>query len=304
MCAPPSSTPLAPSSPLPAGRFPADPGVRRRAATDIAAHLLVSYPQHRVAAVGLAVAGTVADGVLTWSANLGLAGIDYQSELQEATGCPAAVLNDARAAALAEAHRGAGMGAASMLMVTVGTGIGGGLVIGGRLYLGSGQAGEIGHLLIGPRGPRCRCGRRGCWEQLAGGLALDAAARQHVAAHPTGSIAAAAAGGQPSAASLATAAERHDKAAIRIIRRRAALFGRGLDSLCAVLAPHLLVLGGGIIAPPRPGPRRLPAGGTEPVLAGRRTRTAVLGDDAGVIGAAYAAMAQAWAVTLHVPDAV
>jgi glucokinase len=196
----------------------------------------MSHPHREVGAVGLAVAGTVADGVLIWSANLGLAGIDYRSELQEATGRPAAVINDARAAALAEAHRGAGVGAATMLMVTVGTGIGGGLVIDGRLLTGTGDAGEIGHLLIDPRGPRCRCGHRGCWEQLAGGLALDAAARQEAVAHPSGLIAAAAAEGQPSAASLAQAAMRSDRTANRIIRHHARLFGRGLDSLCAVLA--------------------------------------------------------------------
>jgi glucokinase len=232
--------------------LPSDSRARRRAAADIATHLLMSHLRCEVGAVGLAVAGTVADGVLIWSADLGLAGIDYRSELQEATGRPAAVINDARAAALAEAHRGAGVGvgAGTMLMVTVGTGIGGGLVIDGRLLTGTGDAGEIGHLLIDPRGPRCRCGHRGCWEQLAGGLALDAAARQEAVAHPSGLIAAAAAEGQPSAASLAQAAMRSDRTANRIIHHHARLFGRGLDSLCAVLAPHLLILGGGVIARP------------------------------------------------------
>jgi glucokinase len=272
-------------------RLPTDPAARRRAAADAAASLLQANPQYDVGAVGLAVAGTVADGTLTWSANLGLSGIDYRSQLQEVTGRPAAVINDARAAALAEAHRGAGIGAAAMLMVTVGTGIGGALVIGGRLHAGTGHAGEIGHLLISPRGPRCRCGHRGCWEQMAGGLALDAAAGRHAAAHPTSRIAALA-GGQPGAASLATAAGQGDKAAIRIISRHAGLFARGLDSLCAVAAPDLLVLGGGIIA--RRGPIR------EGYLSAARnlrwhsgeTRIAVLGDDAGMLGAALAALAE------------
>lgn len=267
-------------------RLPPDPVTRRQAATDITVGLIRSNPEHQVAAVGLAVAGTVAGGVLTWSANLGLARIDYRSELQEATGRPAVVINDARAAALAEAHHGAGVGAATMVMVTVGTGIGGGLVIGGRLHVGTGDAGEIGHLLIDPRGPRCRCGHCGCWEQMAGGLALDAAAAAHLAA-----CRAATAGGQPAAASLAEAAGRGDKVAADIIGRHADLFARGLDSLCAVLAPDLLVLGGGIIA--RRGPIR------DAYLSAARklrwhagdTRTAVLGDNAGMIGAAYAARA-------------
>jgi glucokinase len=268
-------------------RLSPDPAIRRQAATGIAVGMLRDSPRYPVAAIGLAVAGTVADGVLTWSANLGLARIDYRSELQDACGLPAVVINDARAAAIAEAHRGAGVGAATMVMVTVGTGIGGALVIDGRLHAGTGSAGEIGHVLVDPRGPRCRCGNRGCWEQMAGGLALDAAARRHAAAHRADG--AAPADGQPSAASLAEAAANGSKTAADIIGWHAGLFARGLDSLCAVLAPDRLILGGGIIA--RPGPIQdayLSAARTLRWHAGD-TRTAMLGDDAGVLGAAYAA---------------
>lgn len=241
---------------------------------------MARHPRWRIDAIGLAVAGTVSTGVLTWSANLGLDGVDFGSQLRAATGRPTTVLNDARAAALAEARVGAGVGAATVLMVTVGTGIGGGLVVDGRLYTGTEHAGEIGHILLDPQGPRCGCGHHGCWERLAGGVALDASGDELPLERPTR---------HTGAAALAAAATRGDPTAKDLLRRHATAFARGLDTLCAVLAPHMLILGGGIIA--RPGPVR------EAYLAAARTlrwhrgqtRPAMLGDDAGVRGAALAA---------------
>lgn len=280
----------------PAGRLtrvvrhalPPDPASRRRAP----AHVLARYADVDVAAVGLAVAGTVTEGVLTWSANLGLADVDFAAEL------PAyrvTVVNDARAAALAESRLGAGAGAPTVLMVTVGTGLGGALVDDGRLRVGTGHAGEIGHLRLDADGPPCRCGNQGCWEQLAGGVALNRTGTELAGQRPVGSPhdTTADAGdtgeGTAGAAFLADAAAAGEPRAVAALRRHATDFGRGVDSLCAVLAPHVLVLGGGLIA--RRGPIR------DAYLAAvarlrwhrGRTRTAVLGDDAGVLGAALAA---------------
>lgn len=253
--------------------LPKDLVGRRNAVAALADEILAEHNDRVIDGIGLAVAGTVSDGVLVWSANLGLNGIDFRSELQAATGHRTVVLNDARAAALAEAHSGAAVGAASVLMVTVGTGIGGGIVTDGRLYTGTGHAGEIGHLPLEAQGPLCRCGIHGCWEQLAGGRALDASA---------------VATGRPDAAGLADAAARGDQVAADIIRTHASFFARGLDGLCAVLAPQLLILGGGIIA--RSGPVA-----TAYLAAARKlhwhqgeTREAALGDHAGLIGAALA----------------
>lgn len=254
--------------------LPPDPAARRRAP----AQVLAQFADAGVDSVGLAVAGTVTEGVLTWSANLGLADVDFAAELP---GHRVTVLNDARAAALAEARLGAGAGAPSVLMVTVGTGLGGALVHDGRLHVGTGHAGEIGHLRLDADGPPCRCGNRGCWEQLAGGVALN---RTGAALTPRSCT-----GESVGAALLAAAAAAGEPAAVAALRRHAEHFARGLDSLCAVLAPHVLVLGGGLIA--RRGPIR------DAYLAAAdglrwqdgRTRTAVLGDDAGVLGAALAA---------------
>ncbi|MCP2163184.1 ROK family protein [Goodfellowiella coeruleoviolacea] len=251
--------------------LPPDPAARVRTTRQV----LAEYADVAVAAVGVAVAGTVRDGVLTWSANLGLSGVDFAAEL----GRPVTVLNDARAAGLAEARLGAGAGAATVLVVTVGTGLGGALVTGGRLHEGTGHAGEVGHLVLDADGPPCGCGNRGCWEQLAGGVALN---RTGAALAPTGAA-------QPGAARLAAAVTAGQPRATAALERHAAQFARGLDSLCAVLAPHTVVLGGGLIA--RPGPIRdayLAAAGTLRWHSGP-VHPARLGDDAGVLGAALAA---------------
>ena len=125
------------------------------------------------AAVGLAVAGTVRAGALTWSAHLGLADVRFAELVTAATALPTVVVNDARAAGFAEAMLGEAHGRGVTLYVSVGTGIGGAIVVDRRLLTGSGHAGEIGHIGVDPDGPPCACGRRGCWEQLAGGGALD-----------------------------------------------------------------------------------------------------------------------------------
>ncbi|MEN3309982.1 MAG: glucokinase [Micromonosporaceae bacterium] len=272
-------------------KLPDDIPGRRLAATAIATELLRAHPNDRIESIGLAVAGTVTAGVLTWSANLCLDGINYQSELHAATGCPVVVINDARAAALAESQLGAGSGmtTGTVFVVTVGTGIGGGIVIDGQLRTGTGHGGEIGHIPLDPKGPPCRCGQRGCWERLSGGTALNAAAAREAAVNPRGATGRTVAGGQPGAAALAHAAATGDRRAQYIIHHHAHLFARGLDVLCAVIAPHLLVLGGGIIA--RPGAIRdayLSAADTLHWHRGQ-TRTAMLDDNAGMIGAVLAA---------------
>lgn len=236
--------------------------------------------RHRdeVAAVGLAVAGTVRDGVLTWSANLGLGDVDFGGLLQRSCGAPSVVVNDARAAGLAEALVGAGSGAHTVLSLTVGTGIGGAIVVGGQLLEGTGDAGEVGHMVIDPAGPQCNCGCAGCWEQYVGGKAL---ARDAAGLYP---------GHASPLDRLIELAEAGDARACEVVDLATERFARGVDNICAILAPDAIVLGGGIMA--RNG------------LIARRYREALrdtrwgarssivdssLGDGAGRIGAALAA---------------
>jgi glucokinase len=236
------------------------------------------------AAVGLAVAGTVRAGVLTWSAHLGLTDVRFAELVTAATALPTVVVNDARAAGFAEAMLGEAHGRGVTLYVSVGTGIGGAIVVDRRLLTGSGHAGEIGHIGVDPDGPPCACGRRGCWEQLAGGGALDRVAATVLAGQQPGGSRA------PSARHVIAAANLGDDAARDAIRRAARAFAAGLDSVCAVLSPDRVVLGGGIIT----------RGGTlaeHYLRAASQLRwshgpltTAALGDDAGTIGAALLAL--------------
>ncbi len=229
-----------------------------------------------VAMVGMAVAGTVRDGVLTWSPNLGLHDVPFVRLLREETGVPAVVLNDARAAGLAEARIGAGVGRSLVLVLTLGTGIGGAIVHDGRLVEGTGDAGEVGHMRLWESGVRCGCGRIGCWETRAGGRALERAAIELLGSGED----------SPVAALESLARQGHD-GALRIIESAARDFGRGVDALCAVLAPEVIVLGGGMTARGD----LVATSYLRQISEGRwggqaEVATSSLGDDAGQLGAA------------------
>jgi glucokinase len=228
-------------------------------------------------AAGLAIAGVVADGVVTWSAKRDLDGLPAAAVLRRVTSGPVVVINDARAAGIAEARREARPGEHVVLALTVGTGIGGAVVIDGVPLAGTGGAGEVGHLVIRPDGPPCRCGRQGCWETLAGGRALD-----RVAALTLGVDTAKAADLEGHADS--------NSAAAAALAQAATDFRTGLDNLCAVLAPHVVVLGGGILARDGVIGRAYLAAAQHMSWAGTaRIVRSSLGDHAGLFGAAVLA---------------
>ncbi len=138
--------------------------------------------QSAPAGVGVGSPGMVDDQGFLHRAAVNIPGwndFDIAGSLRERTGFPVIALNDANAAAMAEVYYGAGRGVSSIALITVGTGIGGGLVIDGRPYAGqSGAAGELGHLVLRPRGRRCACGNSGCAEAYASAAAVDALARE------------------------------------------------------------------------------------------------------------------------------
>ena len=166
-------------------------------------------------------------------------------------GAPALVDNDANAAALGEQRLGAGRGRAHLLYVTVSTGVGGGWVLDGRPWRGSGGlAGEIGHTVVDPRGPRCLCGKRGCVERLASGpyMAADAAAALGADAG-AGPLLWKACGGDPARIDgrlVAECAAAGDPLARRLLLRGARALGVGLGNAANVVDPGLIVLGGGV----------------------------------------------------------
>jgi glucokinase len=209
---------------------------------------------------------------------------------------PVWVGNDADAAAWAEYRYGAARGSDLALVITLGTGIGGGIVLDGRLQRGAhGVAGEWGHMRVVPDGRLCACGNRGCWEQYASGNALGHTAREVAQNSP-----AAAAdlldrvGGDADRLTgevVATAARAGDPLANELICEVGAWLGQGIADLSAVLDPEVVVIGGGVsvlgemvLAPARERlERALPGRGFRP---GPRVVAAQLGAQAGLVGAA------------------
>lgn len=162
---------------------------------------------------------------------------------------PAFLINDANAAALGELYFGAARGARDFIYITVSTGIGGGIVIGGKLYTGTGGgAGEIGHMTIDHQGPPCHCGGTGCWEALASGTAL---AREAVAMIRAGAVTSILelAGDDISSVTAETvhkAAVAGDGLARDLLQQTAYYFGIGLRNLINLFNPELIVIGGGL----------------------------------------------------------
>lgn len=249
------------------------------------------------AAVGLGVPGLVdRQGRVQFSPNLpGVVRAPVRELLSARLDRPVAVENDATAAAWAEARLGAAAGAQHALVVTLGTGIGGGIVTGGHLMVGrNGFAGEIGHMVVDPHGPPCPCGQRGCWERYASGSGLGRLARDAAQAGRAGAVVALA-GGDPEAVRgehVTAAAAAGDEGALEIIRTFSWWLAVGVANLVAAFDPEVVVLGGGMIAsadlllgPAREALGHLVEGGTryrpEVALVG-----AQLGERAGAIGAA------------------
>jgi glucokinase len=156
--------------------------------------------------------------------------------------------NDANAAALGEAWVGAGRGVRDLVYITVSTGIGGGLILGGHLYRGAnGTAGEIGHMIVDPDGPLCHCGNRGCLEALASGTAIARQAREAVARGDRTKLQRLA--GRPeeiTAAAVAEAAQAGDPLSADLYQRAGARIGLVLSNFMALLNPAMIVAGGGV----------------------------------------------------------
>ncbi len=249
-----------------------------------------------VAAVGVGIAGLVdRSGRLSYGPNLpGLQHVDVLAELSKEFPLPVVVDNDANVAAYGEAVHGAIRGIDDALLVTLGTGIGGGLIIGGEVYRGGhGYAAEIGHITIDLGGPLCACGERGHWEAFASGNALGRMGREAAAVGDAPSVlaeadgdVAAITGHQVGQAAAAGAPD-----AVALIDRYADLVAIGLANLANILDPSAIVISGGLIAlgdvliqPVRKHfLLRIEAGTERPVP---DLVAATLGERAGVIGAA------------------
>ncbi len=254
--------------------------------------------RHRARAVGIGAAGFIdeARANVRFAPNLAWRDEPLRSRVEELIGLPVVVENDANASAWAEVRFGAARGHAHVIFISVGTGIGGGFVLDGRLYRGRwGMAGEPGHYRVVPEGRLCGCGNRGCWEQYASGSALVAEARDFARRTRGGAVRMLQlAGGSAEAitgALVTQAAREGDPGALRCFGIVGTWLGQGLADLAAILDPGCFIIGGGVseagellIGPARAAFGKGLTGGTHRERA--VIRLAELGADAGIVGAA------------------
>jgi glucokinase len=246
-----------------------------------------------LAAVGICSPGPcdIDAGVISSAPNLpGWRDVPICRYLEERLGVPARLENDANAAALGEHVYGAGRGCRHLIYMTVSTGIGGGLIIDGRLYRGAtGVAGELGHMVIDPDGPLCGCGNRGCLEALASGTAIAARGEELVAQGGSALLAKLVQEqGKLTAAIVGQAAEAGDSASRDIIRRAGYYLGIGFASYVNIFNSEVIIIGGGLakLGELLLGPARaeMEARAMSEALKAVQLKLAELGDYVGVMG--------------------
>lgn len=251
-----------------------------------------------IVGVGVGVAGGVdqSRSMVYFAPNLAWSQVPVRAVLEAATQLPVVVENDGAAAAWAETRFGAGVGLQHVVMVTVGTGIGGGIVVDGHVTRGAhGVAAEIGHLNAVPDGRLCGCGRSGCWEQYASGNALVREARELASERRQEAGALLALGdGTPEGVQgshITQAAQMGDPVAVEAFANVGTWLGRGLADLTAIVDPDAFVIGGGVseagdllLASARRTLSEKVFGGTNRPLP--QLLVARLGNDAGIVGAA------------------
>jgi glucokinase len=236
-----------------------------------------------VVAVGFGIPSRIDQrtGTAIGSVNIPLVGVPFRDVMSKRLGLPVAIDNDGNAAAIAEWRFGAGRGTADLIMLTLGTGVGAGLILGGRPYRGSiGAGAEIGHVVIVHDGVRCSCGGYGHLESYVSGKAADEVARE-------------AFGPAADAHRLVRLASEGDATAIGLLTEIGRKLGSGLGSLVNTFDPELIVIGGGFAAAGEllltPAREVMQREALNPVRDGMQVVRAQLGTAAGMIGAALVA---------------
>lgn len=260
---------------------------------------LQQYSEFTPVALGIACAGTVdySHGVVVVSPNLPLVDFPLVKVLRERLGLPVFLENDANAALLGEAASGAAVGMRHVVLLTLGTGVGGGVLVNGELYRGaSGAAGELGHMTVVRGGLACRCGGRGCLEMYASGPALvryAAAFLQDSWRDPGGQLLALHKQGRLTGGSVARLAREGHPGAIEAVQQLGEWLGVGLVNITSIFEPEMIVVGGGVgemgemlLQPAR---SYLARYGLLPGRDRVRVVSAKLGNTAGLVGGALVA---------------
>jgi glucokinase len=252
------------------------------------------------AAVGLGIPSLVdaATGASEFSVHLPLEGVPFRELMAERIGLPVFVDNDANLAALAEHRAGAARGARHVVLLTLGTGIGGGLILDGRLYRGSrGGGAELGHMVVDVDGPPCQgdCPNRGCLEVLCSGSAIGREGRAAAERAPASELGRQLADGREITGGLVTElAHDGDAAAREVLELTGRRLGAGIASLVNAFQPEIVVIGGGAVAAGDllldPAREVVARTALPPSREGVRIVAAELGDEAGMVGAGILAL--------------
>lgn len=256
----------------------------------------------RLDSISIASAGAIDSerGLVTSSPNLpGWHNVPLRGMVRERFGVSTFLINDASAAALGEHRLGAGRGTENLIYITVSTGIGGGIIINGRLYLGtSGSAGEIGHMTIDVNGPECYCGNNGCLEVLASGRAIAREAIRRLGEGESSALTGIVAGKIDliTAREVSQAAEAGDPLALGVVSQAAMYLGVGMVNVVNIFNPEVIVFGGSVakmgdllLNPVR---QLVKDRAFELSAQAVRIVPASLGDDVGLLGAACFALEQ------------
>lgn len=205
----------------------------------------VEAPQ--VASVGMGIPGAVEGGNVLYTANIPMRDVPLEALFRQHLDIPVTLANDADCAAAAEFLFGCGKGSSDFVMVTLGTGVGGGLILGGRLHTGKCCAGEVGHMVIDMGGEACGCGRQGCWEAYASATGLIRMAEEAKKAHPDSGL-----GKLPvlNGQTIFEEADRGDETALAVTDKYVRYLSAGVTNLVNILQPEVVAIGGGVAAAP------------------------------------------------------
>lgn len=250
-------------------------------------------PASDVVSAGIGIPGAVAGGDILYTCNIPLRDVPLSRLFRQHLDVPVLLENDANCAAVGEWLCGAGRGTQQFIVVTLGTGVGGGLILNGKLYSGSGMVGEVGHMVIQHGGAPCNCGRRGCWEAYASATGLIRMTREAMEAHPESLLhTVAAQSGCVEGRTAFDAAVQGDETALGLCRDYVSYLAAGVTNLINILQPEAVAIGGGVAAAPDrlllTPLREIVERECYPRHTGQLPRIvrAELGNDAGIIGAA------------------
>ena len=204
----------------------------------------------KIKSIGIGSPGplNVEKGIIYESANLPIKNMEIVDLIEKETGINTYLQNDANTAALGEKVFGAGKEADDLLYITISTGVGGGIIINGKIYYGhTGNAGEIGHMTVDPTGPKCGCGNYGCLESFSSGTAIKNMAKNAVENDESTLIKKLAKDQKLSAKLVAKAAAKGDQKALDIFAKAGYYLGIGIANLVNIFNPEMIILGGGVL---------------------------------------------------------